>query len=360
MVRDGFAVRSEMKKWMTAIAVLSAGAMMLSGCWGGGNDRADTPTPPIVATPSVPAPTPARNYANATPLPGETPDPSNPESLVMWLNRDSVLPRVDQVVAGIAVGPGVERSGGPCVSAAPVDIEFREARGSRVDIVANYLPAGAELESSIAVRCGSVVAFAVLSYRLPIAPDLDERLAAGESYWDIPRGGSIEVFRFIGEPAEQSGVAASRWMPGMLNGVPAAIGRPVLNEGLGEATVMVYQHGVLTVIRASGLSLVETMRVAGGIVRLRAPAALDAGPESVVAAFVREHDGEYIGPCERSDQPPAGDAAWPWCSLSPAVTASRVVVPVGAVASDNIYLLTIARASDGTWELVSAEKLGGI
>lgn len=256
---------------MTAVAVFCAGATVLFGCWGGGNDPADTPTAPIVTTPSVPVATPTRAYPNATPLPGETPDPSNPESLVMWLNRDSLLPRVDTVVAGIAVGPGAERSGGPCGTASPVDIDFSEARDTRVDVTPGYLLPGAELESSQAVRCGGDVAFAMLTYRLPVASDLRERLAAGESYWDIPRGGSVEIIRFIGDPAENVGLPAERWEERSIVGLPAAVGHPVLDEGLGEGYVLVHADGVLTVVRTGNVSLAELLRIAEGVITLAPP-----------------------------------------------------------------------------------------
>ena len=199
----------------------------------------------------------------ATPEPGETPDPAHPETLIKWVNRDSSLPRLDQVVAGISVGPNAERGGGPCMTKRPpVDLEFSRAAGSQVDIQPRFMPEGAELRTSGAVQCGDEVAIAEVFYRLPVADDILGRVAAGERYWDLPRGGSIQILRLIGRPAEASSIAAERWYAGSVAGYPAAIGRPILDEGLGDCEVMIYGDGVLTVVRTTNISLAVTLQIA--------------------------------------------------------------------------------------------------
>lgn len=219
--------------------------------------------PATAGPPALPA-----GIENATPAPGETPDPTRPELLIKWVNQDAKLPRFDQRINGIEVGPTVQRRGGPCeTQRPPVQVDFDQSRGTRVEISPRFLPAGATIRSTLAIMCGQEVAFAEVVYALPVADDLNERLARGESYWDIPRGGTIQIMRFIGEPAEASSIAAARWQAGSINGFPAAIGHPILDEGLGDAEVLVYAGGVLTVVRTGNLSIDTAIAIASGVVQ---------------------------------------------------------------------------------------------
>lgn len=205
------------------------------------------------------------NLQVATPAPNETPDFSEPFWYAKWLNADEALPRFDQTIAGIRVGPTAARSGSPCDSERPVDVPYATASGTSVAIEPKHLPQGGQQVSSLAVQCGAVVALAELRIELPSVNDLQDRVARGEHYFDIPRGGLIQILRFLGDPAEASSIAAERWSAGTIAGHPAAIGRPVLDEGLGDSMTIVHSAGLVTVIRATNLSLAELLRVTEGV-----------------------------------------------------------------------------------------------
>lgn len=246
-----------------AIILLASCVLIVGGAFWAG--RMLGATPPAVADPAAPLP---QDLEKLTPAPGETPDFRQPFWYAKWVNADNELPRYDQVVAGIRVGPTATRSGGPCDDKnRPTTVEFAAAQGSSVDIQPSFLPPGARLTSAIAVKCAGEVALAYALYELPLADDLEERLAGGESFFAIPRGGSIEILRFVGDPAEESSIAAERWTEGTIAGYPAAIGRPILDEGFGPSMAAVYVDGVMTVVRGYHLSLEDLIRVAEGVLR---------------------------------------------------------------------------------------------
>ncbi len=90
------------------------------------------------------------------------------------------------------------------------------------------------------------------------------------------------------------------------------------------------------------------------------PASLEPGVLDAIAEWVAtEQNSEYIGPCPPGDAP--ADTIGKWCHLPPQeVEANRIVTWVGAVASGNVWAVVLVRGTGEAWEVVSAEKLGGI
>jgi hypothetical protein len=52
-----------------------------------------------------------------------------------------------------------------------------------------------------------------------------------------------------------------------VGGLAAAFGSPILDEGFGDSEVMIYQDGVLTVVRAVNLSRETVLKIAEGVLR---------------------------------------------------------------------------------------------
>jgi hypothetical protein len=260
-------------RWLVASSLLVA-ALVAVLAFVAARESADRGTATGRPSPALPgqaergdqSPTPG-SIVRATPAPGETPNPRDPHSLIKWLSQDLDLPRYEQTIAGIRIGPNVLRTGSPCEQTRPEAVEFTLAEGSRVWIDPAYLPAGARLAGSEAVRCGGEFAFAMLTYELPVADNIAERIEAGEDYWSLPRGGFIDILRVAGDPAMESNIPAARWEETTVAGRRAAFGRPILDEGFGGSEVMIYHDGVLTVVRAGNLSREAVLKVAAGVMR---------------------------------------------------------------------------------------------
>jgi hypothetical protein len=204
----------------------------------------------------------------ATPTPNETPDFSEPGWYRKWLAQDETLPRANVVVNGIEVGPTVRRSNTLCDGDnRPVSINPEEAQSSRVAIRFGYMPEGSEVQFSDAIACQDQPAAYEVRVDLPAleSQEFKRRLDAGESYFELPHGGGFSVYRMIGAPAFESGIPVERWSAGEIANLPAAIGRPILEDGFGNSAVIIHQGGVLTVVRGSHISLTELIRITEGL-----------------------------------------------------------------------------------------------
>jgi len=266
-----------MKPWrpnsrLAAVATLALGATAVAAGsffaarWSAGSES-------VTAGPQLePAATVTTGGASAA-LPAE-PTSFPPGWAGPYQDADRLKPRYGQVINGIAVGGTVVPDNGFCTGRSARWIDPERARGTPVWIEPGYLPADA-LEGGVprhveaqAVECSAGVAWLEVTYGRSAAPDVTERLARGESWFDIPTGGFIRILRTQGSgPAAHSALAADRWYEATINGLPAAVGRPILDRGLGDGMVVMWdaEHNLTTVILALNLSTAELLKVAEGL-----------------------------------------------------------------------------------------------
>jgi hypothetical protein len=205
-------------------------------------------------------------------------DTSTPDWDRQYWEEWRAKPRYDRVVNGIAVGPTVDdrMSSSVCgPDAPPTDAELSDARGTPLEISPRYLPAGAEVanpEPAVSVRCGDQIAVAGLTVGIRSAPDAEERIAKGESWFVVPHGGSIIVHKWRLRPGAvpevQSFAPAEHWFEMTIGGLPAAVNRPIFDAGLGFADAVVWDErlGVLTVVHSFNVSLAELVKFTEGVV----------------------------------------------------------------------------------------------
>jgi hypothetical protein len=64
-------------------------------------------------------------------------------------------------------------------------------------------------------------------------------------------------------------VASQNWQPATIAGLPAAVGRPILDEGLGVGEVVIWdgERMLLTTVRTTDLGLAELLRIAEGVAK---------------------------------------------------------------------------------------------
>lgn len=206
-------------------------------------------------------------------------DTSQPGWDLPYLQTWREKPRFEQTINGIRIGPGVEVQGLICDSSAPARAELPgfEA-GTPLEIRPSYVPAGARIlppqnHPGAFVSCGGRPAVTSLEIALAAAPDADERVAKGESWFTVPHGGILSVhkwqFRDGAAPEVTADLPADAWFPATIAGLPAAVGRPVLDEGLGPGSAVVWDpvSHVLTIVHSFNLSLVELEKFAEGVAR---------------------------------------------------------------------------------------------
>ena len=221
---------------------------------------------------ATPAPFVIRGASLSTPEAGEVPDFTKPGWFLKWDNQDALRERRDIVVNGFSVGPNVApQQGIPCDEEDPPSyVDFDLARSSRVAVEPSYLPFELSMRDGTAVSCGGEVVLTAVLLELPqIGSDvaLTDRVRAGENYFDLPRGGSLEILRIVAEPAWSSSIPPERWASGTIAGFPAAIGRPIIDDGYGDSEILIYADGVLTLVRGNNVSLGDMIRVAEGLFR---------------------------------------------------------------------------------------------
>jgi DNA-binding CsgD family transcriptional regulator len=204
-----------------------------------------TATPPTLVVGEPPGP-------DVTPIPGATPDTSQPWWYVPYLNADRDKPRFDGTLAGIRIGPNVD-PGSSCEGGVTSMGTVSDTTGTRFDLELPYQPPQTTRQpgSEYVMLCDGQV----------VSSEADYTVAADST--GSPFGGSLKVYRHVGDPIASLSIASERWRAGTIATRPAAIAEPILPDiGLGESAVVVYGDGVLTEVHADGIPMDELMKVA--------------------------------------------------------------------------------------------------
>ncbi|MBI5947089.1 MAG: hypothetical protein HY875_03010 [Chloroflexi bacterium] len=267
---------------LTAAALLMASAGFYIGRQTGRDEGARAaPDAGTVVVPGTPA--------GATPVVPETlpvpaaglPDIDTTRSgwQLPYLAEWRAKPRFDQAINGITVGPTAVRTGTVCGSDVKrEDVPPSAFRGTVLEISPDYLPVGGYVREDTmdefgSAFCGGEPGVSTLTVGIRAAADAAERLAAGESWFVVPHGGFINVHKYRyrdgAAPAEFTDIPASHWYADTIGGLPAAVGRPVLDAGLGGGAVLIWdaELRVSTVIYSYNLGLEELLKFAAGVAR---------------------------------------------------------------------------------------------
>lgn len=268
------------KKRVLGIAGTLAGVLALGvvgfaiGRQAGGDDG----LPPAAA-----AGTPAAPAAAATPAPGTAtaipqapagvdpytglpldPDTSKPLWYVRYQDADRELPRFDGVLAGVRIGPDADKG----VDQLPRCTKTRW--GTLKDIASTPLdlPLSLPVQGFKGAHLGWVIVCEDDGRPLEVTVDY----AFDPDPAGVFRGGGLTVTRSRLEP-RNGPPAASLWVPAPrmreveVAGGPAAVAVPILpDHGIGEAALVTYRDGILTVIRGR-VSLEKLLAVADHILR---------------------------------------------------------------------------------------------
>ena len=218
--------------------------------------------------------------ASETPI-GSSVDTSKPGWDQPYLKDWAAKPRRDMLVNGIAVGPTVEPDITFCSDGRRVPVAAEAAEGTALALDATYLPQGAVFSpdksrldtDSPALVCDGAVVINNGRIDVPADPQAAERVAGGESWFDVPHGGYVMVTKVqlaaVDTPAMRSDVPAESWYAADVAGHQAAIGRPVLDGGLGAADAVVWDDDtrVETLIHSYNVSLAELLKIAEGLTK---------------------------------------------------------------------------------------------
>lgn len=229
------------------------------------------PVATATSTSTLPAPT-------ATPTPRYGIDTSQPGWDQAYLDAYRAKPLAVVELSGMRIGPdGTAPSDCPSRDLLHA-VDPSEAAGTAFAIEPQYLPPGVVLSPDpsrtligATVACEGRIVLNDARGSLPSAPDLIERLAAGESWFDIPHGGYLEVSKMHvpegAQPVFGTSIPAEHWEARTIAGLPAAVGRPVLDAGLGTGEAYVWNPAeqVVTQVRSYNLSTDELMRIAEGL-----------------------------------------------------------------------------------------------
>lgn len=242
-----------------ALAVLAGG--FLAG-------RAVFDDGPVAGAPPEPPSSPAEVTPLPTPSPSDEIDTSRPGWALSYLEADKLLPRYDQVINGITVGPtapgaesGLCRPG----EARWVLLEEAQQLDPALARVPTRLPAGAILDRVMGIACGEHLIEIDFTFAIPSAPDAARQMAQGRSWFDVEHGGQLRVIKGRAtSPVASSSIAAERWEAGTVAGLPAAIGRAVLRDELGESMVVVWDasRNLLIWVNGTNRKLPELLALA--------------------------------------------------------------------------------------------------
>jgi hypothetical protein len=193
-----------------------------------------------------------------------------------WAQKE----RYDQEVNGIRIGPSVAIESSACASREVEPLDADETLGTAMAISLAYVPSSARVEPDVnrmatgtaALACsdGTILANHVI-VGIPAADDAVERIAQGESWFDVPHGGYVQISRMqlgaVDPPGVRTDIPASHWIDGQVAGHPAAIGKPVLDEGLGPAEVVIWDETtrILTFVHSYNVALTELIAIAEGV-----------------------------------------------------------------------------------------------
>jgi hypothetical protein len=233
------------------------------------------PTQTPIATTTSGSPTPIPTSAEHPGLREPTsfgPGWDEPYREAYWAN-----PQYDQTINGINVGPSVQPEDlQHCPRGTGTLVDRKQAAGLPVSIEPTYLPPDA-IENgeprlipvlSQAMACNDEVVWVEAGYGRKAAPDAQARLADGESWFDIPTGGVITIFRSsIRGPNVIASLPAKYWEGATVNGLPAVVGNPILSRGLGDAYVATWdaESGVLTIVAGLNMTVEEVTRILEGL-----------------------------------------------------------------------------------------------
>lgn len=204
-----------------------------------------------------------------TPVPGTPITTSGPWWHIPYENAYRMKPRYEQVINGIKVGPDTAiDTPDLCKAGEASYIDASRAGSSDVSFKPRYLIAGATLSQHTAIECRGRILVNEAEYGFPPADDAIERIAGGESWFTVPHGGRFSIARAVRDvPASKSDIAAEHWEPATIAGLPAAVGRPILDEGLGNAEILVWDErtSVLTRVTTTNVSLKEALQITEGL-----------------------------------------------------------------------------------------------
>lgn len=255
------------------IIVLGTGGFLLTRSFNNGS-QAQADQPGAVATgapaqatwpPYPPGKGPGQGPAyvdppgrDVTPIPGATPDISQPWWFVPYVNQDSAKPRFEGTVNGIVISTSPIGPEAKCEAPSYSTLDL--VAGTELGIEPAYLPAGAVTEPTSGgpvLVCDGTPVSAEAAFSIPA----DEKGGV--------RGGDIWIYRYRSTTARAQALApADRWTSGTVGGVLAAIAQPILPDlGIGNSAIIFYRDGVVTRLTASGIPLDQLQKVAEGLAK---------------------------------------------------------------------------------------------
>ncbi|MCL6644673.1 MAG: hypothetical protein K6U88_06800 [Dehalococcoidia bacterium] len=255
-------LRKRISSKQVALGAALAAAVAVGGFTAGraffGSDEA------AVASPGV-APS---GSADVTPLPTPQPadpiDTSRPGWGLPYIEADRALPRYDQVINGIKVGPTAYPDLGEwCAHGQATSVDQGEAAGTPLALP-ERLPVSGVPAHARAVRCGTIVSSEV-TIEILREPNARPEMAAGKSWFEVEHGGQIVILKqLVAAPGFASQVAAERWEPATVNGLPAALGRAILRDEFGESAVVVWdeRRSLQVAVRGTDIHVDDLLAVA--------------------------------------------------------------------------------------------------
>ncbi len=197
---------------------------------------------------------------DVTPIPGATPDTSQPWWYVPYSNAEQRKPLFQGDVNGIAITLGDAGPDLPCTEV--TSAELSAVDGTSLAINLSWVPPGTSppqpTTGGLAVAiCNGQLASSEASFE--VAGDEAKRVY----------GGFFAIYRYRSSVARaQAFVRVGRWSAGTVAGIPAAVGAPILPEiGLGSSAIVFYKDGVVTRVTADGLPLKQVLQIAEGLLR---------------------------------------------------------------------------------------------
>ena len=188
---------------------------------------------------------------SVTPVSGATPDRSQPNWYVPYLNRDRDLPKFSGTINGILVGDSARPATGPsaCATTPSVLVGDQSATALSTSALAirNESLQGVKASSDVvATLCGGQV--------IEVEQHFDA--LAGTSGVN-PGGGGVTITRNSGGAGTDLRAPAGRWTVGTIGGHPAALLAPVVDT-VGTSAVVVSKSGTttdLTLLQGAGVTV---------------------------------------------------------------------------------------------------------
>jgi hypothetical protein len=115
------------------------------------------------------------------------------------------------------------------------------------------------------VACGDTVVHSEVAVEFAASPTSATEIASGISWFDVVHGGQIIIYKDLAKaPGFASSIASERWESATVNGLPAALGRAILQDEFGESAVIVWdEHRNLQVaVRGFDVHIDDLLEVA--------------------------------------------------------------------------------------------------